>query len=189
VPQVVFGPKDDFGLSRTTINPDFDARIDKSSFAGVRSVSLDFLDGRLTSLWIGYDSGFKWLSVEDFVKGISQSLRLTGTWAPWKSRGQQLRCADFQMTVTIVAEGPSFHIVDQNAEDTLASRRAAKEEQESAATEENDNAEVILGDLDTVRRRAAGRTGALRLCRGFGFRQELPYHVQVPLALEGRRSC
>ncbi len=146
VPQVVFGPKDDFGSSRTTINPDFDARIDKSSFAGVRSVSLDFLDGRITSLWFGYDSGFKWLTVEDFVKGISQSLRLTATWTPWKSRGEQLRCADFQMTVTIIAEGPSFRIVDQTAEDTLAARREAKEEGESAATEESDTADVILGD-------------------------------------------
>src|SRR6266850_4914680 len=94
VPQTVFGRTDDFGISKTTINPDFDPLIDKTKFEGVRSVSLDFLDGRLTSLWIGYDSSFKVQAVEDFVKALSLSLHLPNAWSSWKSRGQQMRCAD-----------------------------------------------------------------------------------------------
>jgi len=135
VPQVDLGRVDPFGVSKTSINPDFDPRIDKASLNGVRTVSLDFLDGRLTSLWLGYDSTFKWATVPDFVSGISQSLHLPDAWRPWKIRGQQLSCADFGMTVILVAEGPSFHIIDQTAEETIAARRAAKEEQESAAEE------------------------------------------------------
>ena len=76
VPQLDFGRVDSFGVSKTSINPDFDPRIDKASLNGVRTVSLDFLDGRLTSLWFGYDSTFKWATVPDFVRGISQSLHL-----------------------------------------------------------------------------------------------------------------
>ena len=136
VPQVVLGRVDPFGVVKTSINPDFDPRIDKASLNGVRTVSLDFLDGRLTSLWFGYDSTFKWTTVPDFVNGISQSLHLPAdAWRSWKIRGQQLSCADFQMTVTIVAEGPSFHVTDQTAEETIAARREAKEEQDSAAEE------------------------------------------------------
>jgi hypothetical protein len=135
VPQVEFGRVDPFGVLKTSINPDFDPRIDKASLNGLRTVSLDFLDGRLTSLWFGYDSTFKWATVPDFVTGISQSLHLPDAWRPWKIRGQQLNCADFAMTVTIVAEGPSFHIIDETAEETIAERRAAKEEQASAAEE------------------------------------------------------
>ncbi|HYU97981.1 MAG TPA: hypothetical protein VE977_04090 [Pyrinomonadaceae bacterium] len=135
VPQVEFGRVDPFGVLKTSINPDFDARIDKASLNGVRTVSLDFLDGRLTSLWFGYDSTFKWATVPDFVTGISQSLHLPDVWRPWKIRGQQLDCVDFEMTVTIVAEGPSFHIIDATAEETIAERRAAKEEQDSATEE------------------------------------------------------
>ena len=148
VPQVIFGQTDELGSSKTTINPDFDPRINKATFAGVRTVSLDFLDGRLTSLWLGYDGTFKWQNVDDFVKGISQSLRLSNVWLPWRSHGQQLRCADFQMTITIVAEGPSFRIVDQSAEDTLAARREAKEEQESASAESSEESQEILGARD-----------------------------------------
>src|SRR6267142_4407913 len=128
VPQVVFGKDNEFGVSKTSISPDFDPNMDKASLEGVRTVSFDFLDGRLTSLWLGYDSSFKWKTVPDFVKGISQSLHLPDAWRPWKIRGQQLSCADFQMTLSIVAEGASFHIIDETAEQTVVARREAKEE-------------------------------------------------------------
>jgi hypothetical protein len=144
VPQVVFGRHKPFGLAKTSINPDFDPRIEKSSFAGVRTISLDLLDDKLTSLWLGFDSSFKWHTVPEFVEGISQSLHLPDAWTPWKSRGQQLRCADFQMTVSIVAEGPSFRILDQSAEETLNARREEGEEQ---AVEEN--SEAIIADKQT----------------------------------------
>jgi len=142
VPQVVFGRTDEFKVSKTSISPDFDPRIDKSTFAGVRTLSLDFLDDRITSLWLGYDSSFKWHTVPEFVEGISQSLHLPTAWTSWKSRGQQLRCADFQMTVSIVAEGPSFRILDEDAEETLAARREAREERNSA----EESSEAIVAD-------------------------------------------
>src|SRR5215467_3287787 len=90
VPQAVFGRSDDFGVLKTTINPYFDPKIDKTKFASVRSVSLDFLDDRLTSLWIGFDETYQVQTVDEFVKTISESLRLPGSWSSWKSRGQHL---------------------------------------------------------------------------------------------------
>jgi hypothetical protein len=149
VPKIAFGSTDDLGTSKTTINPDFDPKIDKASFAGVRSVSLDFLDSRLTSLWLGYDGTFKWSTVDQFVDGISKSLKLPNTWESWRGRGRQLKCADFSMTVSIVAEGPSFRILDQSADDQLAARRQEKEERESAASENGDQAQEIIGDNQT----------------------------------------
>lgn len=147
VPQVVFGKDNDFGVSKTSISPDFDSRIDKASLAGVRTISFDFVDGRLTSLWLGYDGSFKWQTVPDFVKGISQSLHLPDEWKPWKVRGQQINCADFQMTVSIVAEGPSFHIIDETAEKTITARREANEEQdaalEDAAPKKGESSEIV----------------------------------------------
>lgn len=146
VPQVVFGRVDELGGSKTTINPHFDARIDKTSFADVRTISLDFLDGRLTSLWIGYDRTFKWVTVEEFVKGISETLSLPNAWTPWKSRGQKLQCADFQVTVSTLAGGPSFRILDLRAEETFTARRIAVEEQRSTIEENGEEPEVIIGD-------------------------------------------
>jgi len=157
VPQVEFGKADDFGVLKTSISPDFDPKMDKASLAGIRTVSFDFLDGRLTSLWLGYDGTFKWKTVRDFVEGISQSLHLrdadAAAWDTWRERGQQLKCVDFQMTVVMVSEGPSWHIIDATAEKIIAERREAKEELDSAreAGETGETKEMgqtvgILGD-------------------------------------------
>ena len=78
VPQTEFGHPDHFGVTKTTINPYFDPSIDKSKLEGVRSISLDLLDERLTSLWIGFDESFKAHNVDEFVKLISQSLQVDG---------------------------------------------------------------------------------------------------------------
>ena len=150
IPQTKFGGADPFGVSKTTINPYFDETIDKSKLESVRSISLDLVDEKLTSIWIGFDDTFKVHTAEEFVKLLSQSLQLDGNWAS-KSRGQQLRCADFQLTVTTVAGGPSFRLVDTAADDLIAQRRQAKEEQDSlaeagASGENGQTDELIIAD-------------------------------------------
>jgi hypothetical protein len=142
VPQIVFGHTDDVGVSKTTFNPGFDPRISKTAFVGVRTISLDFLDDRVSSLWLGYESSFKWQTVPDFVAEISQSLRLPDAWEPWKLRGRLIRCADFQITVSMVAGGASFHLIDETAEQAIAARRQAGD-QEAAAAETEAEKEII----------------------------------------------
>ncbi|HEX5890140.1 MAG TPA: hypothetical protein VFY61_15635 [Pyrinomonadaceae bacterium] len=160
VPQTQFGKTDHFGVAKTTINPSFDPKIDQKKFEGVRSISLDLLDDRLTSLWIGYDDTYRIKTTDEFVKAISQSLQVSGNWSSWRSRGQQLRCADFQLIVSTLAGGPSLRLLDFGAEETIAARRQQKEEQDSlaeaAANETNDQgttsdqqSNVIIGDKQT----------------------------------------
>jgi len=149
-PHVIFGRTDDFGVSKMTINPHFDSRIDATKFEGVRSISLDFLDERLTSLWIGFDSTFRIKTVDEFVTGISESLRLPDSWKRWRSRGRQINCADFQLTVTMIADGPSVRILDMGAEELLAQRKEAKAEQESAATTNEEGSEIVADKRQKV---------------------------------------
>jgi hypothetical protein len=152
VPQTVFGRTDHFGVAKTTINPHFDPKIDQTKYEGVRSISLDLLDDRLTSLWIGYDETYKTQAIDEFVKLISKSLQLDGTWSSWKSRGQQMRCADFQLIVSTLAGGPSLRLLDFAADDTIAARRQAKEEQDALAEagaaggENGESPAEIIGD-------------------------------------------
>ncbi len=141
VPPIVFGRANEFGVVQTSISPDFDPRFDKAAFAGIRTVSLDFLDNRLMSIWLGFDGTFKWQTVPDFVAGISQSMRVPAGWSTWKIRGQRLKCADFEMTVTMVGEGPSFRLLDTTAEQVVAARRQAKEDLESS--EETAAVEIV----------------------------------------------
>src|SRR5262245_42943390 len=67
VPLMQFGRADEIGLIKTSFNPLYDPRFDKTAYADVRTISLDFLDQKLTTLWIGYESSFKWQTVDDFV--------------------------------------------------------------------------------------------------------------------------
>lgn len=149
IPQIVFGHTDDFGVSKTTINPDFDPRLNKTAFVGVRTISLDFLDNRVSSLWLGYENSFKWHTAPDAIAGISQSLGLPDSWEPWKSRGSRIGCADFQITVSMIAGGASFHLIDETAEQTIAARREAKD-QEAMAAEAEGGLEIIADKQSRV---------------------------------------
>jgi hypothetical protein len=151
VPQTKFGHADPFGVAKTTINPYFDPSIDKTKFEGVRSISLDILDDKLTSLWIGFDETYKIHTPEEFVKVISKSLQLDGNWSSWKSKGQQLRCADFQVIVSTLAGGPSLRLLDPAADELVAERRQAKETQDAlaesgTAAENTETPAELLGD-------------------------------------------
>ena len=131
VPQVKFGHTNEFGVAKTSINPDFDPRIDKTNFPNVRTISLDFLDGTLSSIWIGYDSSFKWKTTEEFIAGVSKELNLPAQWST-KGRTQQLTCADFNLSVGMIAGGPSFRIQDASGESLIAERRQAKADADEA---------------------------------------------------------
>jgi hypothetical protein len=153
VPQIHFGKTDDFGLSKTTLNPGFDAKMDATKFPDVRSISLELLDERLTSIWIGFEETYKIQDIIEFSTAISKSFRLPQAWSNYRGRGQQMRCTDFQLITTTVARAPSLRIMDLSADDTVAGRRQAKEEQDAAAETavENGSAEEasVIGDKKT----------------------------------------
>jgi hypothetical protein len=144
VPRVAFGRTDGLGVSKTSINPGFDQRLDKLSFADVRTVSLDFLDGRVMQLWIGFEESFKWKTVDDFVKGISLALSVPGDWST-KGRGRQLQCADFALVVSPIGGGPSLRIVDSAAEELLVARRQAKAD-DTEAVAIRSGGDAVIGD-------------------------------------------
>lgn len=139
VPQVKFGPADPFGVAKTSINPYFDPSIDKVAFAEVRTISLDFLDGRLVTLWIGFESSFKWQSLDEFVTGMSKSLNLPAAWSP-KRGGRQMSCAGFSIFASLVAGSPSIRIMDEPAQETIATRREQAAEAADA---------LVIGDQRT----------------------------------------
>lgn len=127
VPKLALRPPDEFGATAINIYPEHDDQLDKATFEGVRTVSLEFLDGRVVSLWVGYAPDFKWKSADEFLSGISRSLSLPDAWQA-KQRGRQMGCADFQVTVSSIGGNPSIRLVDDTARRTLEERKAAKDE-------------------------------------------------------------
>ena len=139
VPQVQFGQADQFGLAKTSINPYFDPRIDKVAFADVRTISLDFLDGKLVSFWIGFESTFKWQTLDAFITGVSKPLNLPAKWTD-KRGGRQVTCEGFSVFAAVIAGSPSIRISDDAAPEIIATRR----EQAAEAAEA-----IVIGDQRT----------------------------------------
>ncbi|HSP62842.1 MAG TPA: hypothetical protein VLQ90_07670 [Pyrinomonadaceae bacterium] len=142
VPPIQFGRADQFGVAKTSINPSFGPQFDKASFADVRTISLDFLDGKLVTLWIGYESTFKWQKLDEFVAGMSKVLNLPAAWPP-KRGGQELRCDGFSVLASVIAGSPGIRISEDAAQEIIANRREAA----AAATEAAEAA--VIGDQRT----------------------------------------
>lgn len=122
VPLVQLGTPDGFGVLKTTINPHFDSRFDKTTFSDVRTISFDFMDGKLVTLWVGYEENFKWPALDVFVSNFAKTLGVPLEWPPTRS-GRQLRCDGFSLSASIIAAGPSLRLMNEEAQDVIAARR------------------------------------------------------------------
>ena len=142
VPQIQLARPDEFGVAKISINPYFDPSFDKTTFADVRTISLDFLDGRLVSLWIGYEGTFKWQTLDAFVAGFSKALTLPPDWQS-KRGSRQLSCNGFTVLASMIAGSPSVRISEDAAQETIANRR-----EEAAAAAEAAEA-MVIGDQQT----------------------------------------
>lgn len=119
---IQFGHADQFGVVKTSINPHYEPKFDKTVFADVRTISFDFLDGKLVTLWIGYEKTFKWPRLDEFVTNLSKSLATPADW-PEVRNGRQLSCEGFSLFASIIARGPSIRITDEVAQNVIADRR------------------------------------------------------------------
>lgn len=137
VPSLQPGQTDDLGFASTSFSPDFNPQIDKTKYAGVRTVSLEFLDGNLFTLWIGFTSSYKWKTLDEFVPGMSNALGLPEGVLTLNSAKPFVECSDFDITTSMIGGGPSIRITDTTTKEIWEQRRTEKEEERSEQ-EKND---------------------------------------------------
>jgi hypothetical protein len=125
-PKSAIKPADHFGFTTVDIFPDYAPGIDKSTYDGVRTVSIELLDGRVSSLWIGYDKSFKWQTLDEFTVGMTAALKLPNGWRS-RFRNRVMDCADFSLAVVPVGDSPSIKLVDDAARELLDKRKTAAE--------------------------------------------------------------
>jgi hypothetical protein len=127
VPTLQLGSTDEFGLAKTSFSPEFHPAMDKIKYQGVRTVSLEFQDGRVSSLWIGFNESYKWKTLDEFMKGMSAALGLPDKWET-KTRGRFLDCNGFEAALMMIANAPSIRLTDNAARELWEQRRTEKEE-------------------------------------------------------------
>jgi len=130
------GHADDLGFATTSFSPDFNPQIDKGAYPGVRTVTLEFLDNKLFTLWIGFNSSYKWKTLDEFVPGMSAALGVpAGLWSVSSSK-PVIECNDFEIVASMIGGGPSIRLVDRNARELWEQRRTEREEKRSEQEEE-----------------------------------------------------
>lgn len=126
-PQLKLARTDNLGSAAVNVFPAFEPKIDAATFAELKTVSLEFLDDKLTSLWIGYDGSFKWQTIEEFTGGIAAALKLPAAWQGAGARASRMDCEDFAVIVAMIGQSPSLKLIDKAAQATLDKRRVADE--------------------------------------------------------------
>jgi hypothetical protein len=123
-------PASRFGESSLTIKPG--KYSSNSKFDRISQISLTLLDGRVSTLYVGYD-GPVWENVDEFVAKFSEekSLPTIDSWEAYAGMDTQLKtlkCQDFE--VSLFAGGQNLeinyvHLRDLTAQRKLKERRAA----------------------------------------------------------------
>ena len=114
-PSLKLSPVDAAGVSRAILQQ---KDLSSNQFLGeAQSVMLQFLEGRLFFVGVGYPVTNRWASKDEFLAFMSQRLNITGEWKPfydWQDKNVTdaetlrdfgLECAGFRLSLGIGIEG------------------------------------------------------------------------------------
>ena len=113
----------------------------KEKFAGVGQITFTLLDGRVSSVSVGYN-GPEWPHVDDFVAKVIEgtSLPAVGAWEAYPGLDTQMKtltCTNFEIRVFAGGPGGSLNNVtmsDLEAARTLKERKAKAREKAKQET-------------------------------------------------------
>lgn len=126
-------PVSQFGVSGLLIRPDkFQT---KEKFVGISQISFALLDGRVSSINVGYN-GPEYPHVDKFVEKFTEGTNLppVSAWEAYvglDTSMKTLRCKDFEMQIFVGGQGGNLNYVrarDLVADKTLNDRRAKAKE-------------------------------------------------------------
>jgi hypothetical protein len=148
-PRLKIPPPDEVGVAPVyLIGVKLNEQLGLTGPEEIRDVVLEFTDGRLSFIRVGYPLTNRWRSADEFVAVIAEKFSLSGTWDRFydlddKSfRGMEdfrdifLECKGFRIAVGIGTEGlgeqtPHIKLEDMLAAETVKKRRDEKSRREA----------------------------------------------------------
>lgn len=142
IASVSIGSANEDGVSRAEVKSSAINQISTSSFfAGADNLNLEFVDGKLSFIRVGYPATNKWGSKDEFLSSIAPKFQLRGQWQPfydWKTKeardAQDLRdlaieCEGFRLSAGIGIEGLGGDQTPHYELDDMAAARLVKQRQ------------------------------------------------------------
>lgn len=121
----------EFGIARFAVSARPQAS--ESRFAGINGLSFEFMDSRLSSLWVQY-AGPEWRSIDEFISRLSEPLNLPGpnAWEPSNLSIQKtLKCAGFEMRAFVGESSLSSLLLRNPAADQIVKERQSAEKEKA----------------------------------------------------------
>lgn len=115
-------PPDELGVSQVLMRQGDKFLYKKPLFTDVKKVVLEFMEEKLTSMQIDYDTSIQWEGEEEFQSHISKKLNLTGKWMISDEKGPIIECQGFIVSAGIEGN-PYIRVEDKQAAHTLATRK------------------------------------------------------------------
>lgn len=140
-PSLKLSPPDRVGVTNAILNRQDLAR--NQFFEGVQTILLQFMDGRLYFIHVGYPVTNRWNSKDEFITALSEKLKVTGDWKPfyeWQDknvrtqedlRSAAIECRGFRLSAGIGVEGlggdqfPRYELEDLNVSRVVRERGEA----------------------------------------------------------------
>lgn len=117
--------KNEFGWLRTTFRPHT-----SKEFEGVRQVALRFLDSKLTSISLEYDSNIKWDNIAQLREKITEALKLPDAWESTSDFFDDVMgCDGFEIKIELFG-APRIQMLDYKEQVILKQRERAKQEKQ-----------------------------------------------------------
>lgn len=148
-PSLATQPADDLGVTNATLAGEALGRQPAESYlAGVDSITLEFIDNRLSEIRVDYPVTNQWESPDEFLAALVVKLNLKGTWKrfyDWENRDVRdtkelrdlaLECNSFRIVAGIGVEGvgrdqtPHFELEDMSATAIIKAREDEKNRRE-----------------------------------------------------------
>ena len=118
VPAAQISQPDENGVSHMEIKAPAIAQLPRASFfEGVDDIQIEFVDGKLSFIRVGYPVTSKWTSKDEFVSVLAPKFGLSGRWTPfydWQIKDARdsedlrdlaIQCAGFRLSAGIGIEG------------------------------------------------------------------------------------
>jgi outer membrane protein TolC len=154
-PSLAAEPADDLGVTNATLAGAALGRQPAESYlAGVDSITLEFIDNRLSEIQVNYPVTNQWESPDEFLAALAVKLNLKGTWKrfyDWENRDVRdtkelrdlaLECKGFRIVAGIGVEGvgrdqtPHFELEDTAAAEIIKAREDEKSRREDKEQKE-----------------------------------------------------
>ena len=127
-PELEIPTPNEFGYGVAVYSVSSLTGVTKAQLDGVSRIAFGFLDEKVNSLTISYQTGFTWKNADEFIALLSAKLKLPRSWYGSNEYNKELQCNGFKISANTIGNNASVTFSYPSVEPILKKRQAEKEQ-------------------------------------------------------------